>query len=174
MPSIELILDDDGDARVREGWRALADAGLPSQADHQGTSNAPHVTAAFTTTPLAPFAVEPPAGPVTLGGVLLFPHRRGVVLGRAVVVTADLLDWHRRLHASLPPDADVDPRTRPDAWTPHVTLARRIPADAVGRAVEVLAHDDLRIRFTSVRLWNGASKTLTPLSPVVESHPVVE
>lgn len=164
MPSIELLLDDDADARIRASWTALTDAELPSQNDHAGASNAPHVTAAFATTPIEPFPVAPPDGEVALGGLLLFPHRRGVVLGRALVMTAGLLDWHRRLHAALPPDADIDPRTRPDAWTPHVTLTRSLPAELLPRAIAALARDEWSVRFRAVRLWDGATKTLTTLS----------
>ena len=36
VQSIELLLDDDGDAALRASWAALADAGLPSLADHTG------------------------------------------------------------------------------------------------------------------------------------------
>lgn len=42
---IELLPDQTGDAAVRRDWKCLSEAGLPSQADHQGSTNAPHVTA---------------------------------------------------------------------------------------------------------------------------------
>ena len=44
MQSVELVLDAALDAAVRAEWAALSAAGLPSQADHTGATNAPHVT----------------------------------------------------------------------------------------------------------------------------------
>lgn len=165
MPSIELLLDEGSDARIRSAWAALSEAGIPSQHDHSGASNAPHVTAAFSSTPLAPPPAEPPAAPVPLGGLLLFPRRRGVVLARAVVPTEELLAWHRELHAGLPADADIDPHTLPGAWTAHITLARVLPVEQLAAAVALLPPDDHPVTFSGVRMWDGATKTLTDLSP---------
>ena len=44
LHALELLPDDAGQAAVRRDWQALRDAGLPSQLDHSGTSNAPHLT----------------------------------------------------------------------------------------------------------------------------------
>ena len=46
VQSVELLLDPDADALIRNQWAQLAAAGLPSQALHTGDSNAPHVTLA--------------------------------------------------------------------------------------------------------------------------------
>ena len=48
MQSVELVLDDDSDRRVRRHWAKLADAGVPSQARHTGPANRPHITLAVT------------------------------------------------------------------------------------------------------------------------------
>ena len=44
LHAIELLPDDAGRDVVRRDWQALHDAGLPSQLDHRGTTNSPHVT----------------------------------------------------------------------------------------------------------------------------------
>ena len=46
MHALELLPDDAGRDVVRRDWQALRDAGLPSQLDHRGATNSPHVTVA--------------------------------------------------------------------------------------------------------------------------------
>jgi hypothetical protein len=43
---VELLLDEAAELAVREAWRRLADAGLPSQARHRSPTNSPHLTLA--------------------------------------------------------------------------------------------------------------------------------
>src|SRR5689334_4975312 len=45
MHALELLPDEAGCDAVRRDWQALRDAGLPSQLDHRGATNSPHVTA---------------------------------------------------------------------------------------------------------------------------------
>ncbi|MET0590984.1 MAG: 2'-5' RNA ligase family protein [Naasia sp.] len=170
MPDIELRLDGEADAAIRAQWSALSDADLPSQADHAGDSNAPHVTAAFWTAQLEPFRVETPTIDIVVGSLLMFRRKRGVVLARQVVVNRELLDWHAEVHARLADDLDVDPRTRPGAWTPHVTLARSIPSESVPAALDALGpFADLTARVASVLMWNGRTATLSDLAAVPPS-----
>ena len=144
MHSIELLLDDVADARVRAQWAALSDAGLPSQADHASGSNAPHVTL------LARRRIDEVTDPaltdlfhgalpsrVELGAPLVFGRGRGHVLVRSIVATRDLLDLHAAVHAIAGDDDDV-PHSSPGRWVPHVTLASRLDAEGVGRALGVL------------------------------------
>ena len=42
--SLEVLLDDHGEAAVRSIWQALEDAGLPSQVRVKSPTNRPHVT----------------------------------------------------------------------------------------------------------------------------------
>ncbi|MFK9307191.1 hypothetical protein ACJEJT_24100, partial [Escherichia coli] len=42
--SLELVLDEAADAEIRREWTLLDEAGLPSQAQHTGASNRPHIT----------------------------------------------------------------------------------------------------------------------------------
>jgi 2'-5' RNA ligase len=142
--SIELLLDDVADARVRAQWAALSDAGLPSQADHASGSNAPHVTL------LARRRIDEATDPaltdlfdgalpskVELGAPLVFGRGRGHVLVRSIVATRDLLDLHAAVHAIVGGDDDV-PHSSPGRWVPHVTLASKLDVEGVGRALGVL------------------------------------
>ena len=81
------------------------------------------------------------------------------MLARSVLLSAPLLDLHGRLHRDL---SGALPLTLPGSWTPHVTISRRIPAEQLGTAMELL---DLRVegRCTGARLWDSSAKTVTPL-----------
>ena len=158
VQSVELLLDDELDAVVRAQWRALADAGLPSQARHTGPTNRPHVTLAvsFRRWPEAVEAalrdaVGPLPLPVRLGGLVTFGQGGRYVLARLVVPSSGLLALHARIAAAVAADhPDPDPDPDPDhidapghlavgRWTPHVTLARRIDAALFPAALGALA-----------------------------------
>lgn len=147
VQSVELLLDDEADAAVRAQWALLARAGLPSQARHSGPTNAPHVTLAARRG--VPATVEPALRavvgrtlplPVRLGALGVFGRRR-FVLVRLVVPERALLALHRAVFYALGPDpgAPADDGTlSPGRWTPHVTLARGLPAEQVGSALTAL------------------------------------
>jgi len=147
VQSAELLLDPPTDAAVRAEWAALSAAGLPSQADHRGESNAPHVSLAVadgfpatgedalaTTVRLLPM-------PVRLGPPVLLGGRR-LVLARLVVVDRALLDLHAAVVAALAGATGPSPHSAPGQWVPHVTLARGIPADGLAAALSVLRGPD--------------------------------
>jgi hypothetical protein len=99
---------------------------------------------------------------VTFSGAIVFPAGAGkYVLARSVLLTGPLLDLHRLLHQGL---SGALPLTCPGAWTPHVTISRRIPGQQLGAAMDLL---DLRLegRCTGARLWDSSTKTVTPLGP---------
>ena len=164
MRSIELVFDALTDSLVRDDWARLAAAGLPSLAAHTSPSNAPHITLAA-----GPDLQAGGEGPwhllpmdISFSGAVVFPAGTGkYVLARAVLLAAPLLDLHRRLHRDL---SGALPMTAPGAWTPHVTISRRIRGDQLGAAMDLL---DLRVdgRCTAARLWDSSTKTLTPLGP---------
>src|SRR5579875_2967912 len=144
VQSVELLLDQDAEQRIRDEWATLADAGLPSLASHRGATNRPHCTVA-----VAPSGLEGALDgiravfrgwhlaerglPVVVGPPVLFGGHRGQwVLARLVVPARPLITLHSAVHRAIDagaPDAAVVDQTRPDAWTPHVTLARRMPGD---------------------------------------------
>ncbi|WP_158590015.1 2'-5' RNA ligase family protein [Amnibacterium setariae] len=180
VQSIELLLDDAAEGVLRAAWTALADAGLPSLATHSGESNRPHVTVAVTEEqgfPAAEAALRAVFEGWGLGAgglaavvgspVLFGGHRHRWVLTRQVVPSRPLLTLHAAVHRALrlhAPDAPVHEQTAPDAWTPHVSLARRVPAERLGDALGLLDVEPLPCRFTGARLWDSERKTVTPLA----------
>lgn len=162
MHSLELVPDADGCEVVRRDWQALRDAALPSQLDHRGTTNTPHVTlvaapvvrpadedlAAELLAPLLPLDVRA-AGLALLGG-------SRVTLVRVIDVPADLVRAVLDLRAGVP-------AVQHPGWLPHVTLARRMPRAVVPAALEALGHDDVTLRLTAIRRWDpdaGVVRTL--------------
>ncbi len=159
MQSLELILDAASDREVRRQWAALAEAGLPSLASHRGESNRPHVT--VDARELVPAERDDRLHglvgllpmPLRIGSPLLFRHRRGFVLARQVVVTRELLGLHARAQLLLGPGGS--PLTRPDAWTPHVTLARGLGLDQLPLALEAAGTSPLDATATHLRRWDS-------------------
>lgn len=174
--SLELLLDDSSDQQVRAEWAALAAAGLPHQGRVASATNRPHVTlvAASRIDPradaaLAGVALRLPVG-MKLGAPILFGTAGRSTLARLVVPSTELLSVHAqvcRLSADFieprPAASPTAPGTRetpfahtvPGQWTPHVTLARRMDADQLTRALGIL---DLRTEivgeFTALRRWD--------------------
>lgn len=183
--SVELVLDDAGDALVRQQWCLLAEAGLPSLASHTGETNAPHLTvAAFGSAPSTEVAERLSAAVaalpvrVRLGAPMLFGRTR-LVLVRAVVPTEELLALHASVYAAAAttaPPAGPAPATGPTLlehfapgdWTPHVTLARGIRREQVGEALAALASDtesgaDDLVAFTTARRWDPDAQRIWTL-----------
>ena len=161
LHSVEGLLDADVDAQVRREWRALADAGLPSQAKHQGATNAPHVTLSvagavpdFVEARLARALDGMPAVPVRLGSLVVMGSRR-YVLARLVVPSAELLGLQATVAAAMVAAPDVPHQVRPGRWTPHVTIARGLGSRQVGEALAVLGRARaLDGTIESVRRWD--------------------
>ncbi|MET4168760.1 MULTISPECIES: 2'-5' RNA ligase family protein [Gordonia] len=174
--SLELLLDDSSDQQVRAEWDALAAAGLPHQGRVASATNRPHVTLAAASridpqadAALAGVAMRLPVG-MRLGAPILFGAAGRSTLARLVVPSTELLSAHAqvcRLAAgfigSRPAGSATSPghhgtafaHTTPGRWTPHVTLARRMDAEQLARALVVL---DLRAEiageFTALRRWD--------------------
>ncbi|MCU1566849.1 MAG: 2-5 ligase family protein [Pseudarthrobacter sp.] len=164
MRSVELTFDETLDALIRHDWARLAEAGLPSLASHTAPSNRPHITlAAGNSLSLDPGAQDLWGGlPIEtrFSGVVVFPSPPGkFVLARLVVLSKALLELHAGLHRRC---AGAYANTVPDAWTPHVTLARRIPGHLLGAAVESV---DARAEGQCIdaRLWDSTTRTVTRL-----------
>jgi 2'-5' RNA ligase superfamily protein len=174
MPTVELLLDEDLDARVRAAWARLAAAGLPSLADHGHPTNRPHLTlaAADALPPDARLAPALDALPlaVRLDGALAFGGPRGA-LAWAVVPSRALLDVQAEVAAVVRPRS---PWLHPDLWTPHISLALRATPAQRAAAVELLA--DLPAaegRFVTARSYDEPSRTTRPLGPSSDRpHPV--
>lgn len=167
MRSVDITFDDPLDAAVRDLWTALSDVGLPSLASHRGASNRPHITLAVG--PGLELIGRPRLRPlaVRLGGAVLFPRRSGAVLALGVAPTPELLDLHGRVSSSVTGGLD---HTRPGAWTPHVTISRRLTPQQIADAIAVLGSlgDPPVGRVTGLRFWNGDTSTVTDLAGIAD------
>jgi 2'-5' RNA ligase len=164
MRSIELTFGRSTDSSIRADWARLLEAGLPSLATHTAPSNRPHITLAAGNTLEIGAAVPELWGGLPLNisfsGFVIFPAGAGkYVLARLVVPAADLLQLHARLHQEC---TGAFANTLPDGWTPHVTLARRIPGHLLGTA---LAAVDVQAdgHCTEARLWDSSTRTTSSL-----------
>lgn len=136
--ALELSFDEPSTAAVVAQWEALKEAGIPSQADHRSMTNAPHLTlvaAVGISVSMVPIAQEV-VGP-------LLPARIGVrglvFFGNGPRVTiAHLGEPDQALAAAVSGLRGLQPGLRHPVWTPHVTLARRVPRRLLPAAIEVL------------------------------------
>ena len=172
VQSVELLLDPDADALIRNQWAQLASAGLPSQALHTGDSNAPHVTLAARAS-IDP-ALEPALRralavlplPVGLGALACFGHRR-LVLVRLVVASAALLRVQAEIHSALgadPADPAGTSHFAPGRWTPHVTLARRLSPEQLALAVSLLDGEHDPATAAAGRRWDSDARRVWSLT----------
>ncbi len=169
MFSVEALPDDGIHTAVVADWQRLVDAGLPSAGRHTSESNRPHVTVAVRDG-LDPDAVDrlvelADGLPLTcrVGGAVVFPARDRFVLARPVLVTADLLRFHANVVGVLGAPPEHYAVTAIDRWTPHITLARRMTAEQVGRALGVVGAASVDGFITGLRLWDAERKAVTAL-----------
>jgi 2'-5' RNA ligase superfamily len=162
--SIELLLDDDSDAAVRRIWAKLADADLPSLAATRSPTNRPHISTVVAErinpavdSQLRELAQRLPL-PCVLGAPLLFGGARFTV-ARLVVPSAELLALHADVHNACLPHLSPRPmaHTEPAAWTPHVTLCRRMDPVQLARALTVVRRltKDIPAELVGIRRWDG-------------------
>ena len=161
--SVELLFDLDTEAIIRRAWDELRAAGLRAQPP----GARPHVTLVVASgmddavvqslTSLLPlFPLRCVVGPALVFG------RAAAVLTRLIVPSAQLLDLH-----ALACQVSADhlrpgpmPHSEPGDWTPHVTLARRIPADGLVSALQVAGHPaEIKGSFVGLRHWDGNTRT---------------
>jgi hypothetical protein len=158
LHALELVPDDAGAAAVRRQWQALRDAELPSQLDHRGATNQPHLT--VVSAPSLPEAAIDVARvrlgsllPVEarLGGLLLLGGDR-VAVARAVELDDDVVRRVLAVRVQVPD-------RRPAHWTAHVTMARGLDRPSAHRALDLLDHVPLPLTFTAVRRWDPEAGT---------------
>ncbi|GAB3037812.1 hypothetical protein GCM10011376_38470 [Nocardioides flavus (ex Wang et al. 2016)] len=162
LHALELLPDEAGCEVVRRQWQALRDAGLPSQLDHRGATNSPHVTvlaapsigpedehrARELVAPLLPADVRP-AGVALLGG-------SRVSLVRLVDVPDEIVRAVLELRSHVP-------GVQHAGWLPHVTLARRLPRADVAAALDAVGHEDTVLTLTELRRWDPEAGIVTTL-----------
>lgn len=158
--ALELSFDEVSDAAITAQWHALREAGLPSQADHKGMTNAPHVTV-VAAPQLDPALGADAATRITLPtalivrGLVLFGEGKRVTVAHLVEPDAELASWAAHLRGQVP---DL----RHPVWTPHVTLARRVPRSKVADVLAVLDEHPPPTTLTATRLrwWDPETGTI--------------
>lgn len=164
--SIELLLDEHSDAAIRAQWRALADAGLPSQARVTSPTNRPHITllAAERISADVDETLRAVAGRLPLDCVVGAPLVFGghsMTLARLIVPSVDLLDLHAEVYRRALPYVAGEPfgHCRPGHWTAHATLGRRFGAEEIGPALAAVGDSaDLPARITGLRRWDSDAR----------------
>ncbi|GAA0802953.1 2'-5' RNA ligase family protein [Spirilliplanes yamanashiensis] len=161
MRTVELLCDPHLDATVREAWRRLAAAGLPSLATHRGPTNRPHVTlGAADTLPDLGFVVRALPVPVFADDLVFFDGKSGVAawrLGSTTLRAVQAAVW-RALGGVGNPLHD------PAAWTPHISLARRVRPDQrrdVEQALDGLG--TVEGLLIAARSYDTGTRTVTEL-----------
>jgi 2'-5' RNA ligase len=164
--SVELIFDEDTEAAVRHAWADLAAAGMHSP----GGTSRPHTTLTVAEhidpevdTSLAALLDRFPF-PCRIGAPLTF-GRPKAVLARLVVPSVQLLDLHAEVHRLCLPHLRPGPMANvlPGHWTPHVTMARRVAPDQLGRALQLVGQE-MTGSAIGLRRWDGDEKIEYPVS----------
>src|SRR3954447_4814224 len=163
LHALELVPDEAGREVVLRDWQALHDAGLPSQLDHRGATNTPHVT--VVSAPALPESAVDVAR-VRLGTMLPVRARSAglVLLGGRRVTVARVLDIEDDVLRRVLAVRVQVPDRQHVGWLPHVTLARRLDRDDAQRAIDVLSHDDVVLALTELRRWDPELGAVTWLA----------
>lgn len=141
--AVELFVDGQMDAAVRELWQRLATHGLTPTAPDPAAR--PHISLAVFAElnppdahdALQKFAAETAPIPLQFSAVGLFPTAEGVVF-LAPVVTQRLLDVHADFHARMAAmGLQSNPYYRPGNWVPHCTVAMHLPPAQIPAAVAI-------------------------------------
>jgi hypothetical protein len=154
--TVELLFDPVLEASVRDLWDRLHAAGLPSLATHRHPTNRPHVTLTAAAS-LAGLPVLALPAPVTvLPGVRM--------LGRALVREIAAAPALRTTHAAVwRAIGGENPLYAPETWTPHVSLALKVPEDKRSAAVALLAGlPSVTGQFVAARSYDTETRTVTP------------
>ena len=153
LHALELVMDGPGEVAVRRDWEVLHELGLPSQRDHTGGTNTPHVT--LVALPAIDDHLERRAAEL-LGPVLPTAVRVSglAVLGGEKVTLARLLDVPEPLTRAVLDLRDGLLEERHPGWLPHVTLGRRVPRSDVQRALDALGYADATLTLTGLRRWD--------------------
>ena len=163
LHALELVPDAEGEELCRRDWQALRDADLPSQLDHSGATNTPHVTVVALpriTSDDEDRAVEALEAllPITVLTSGL------AVLGGASVTLARLLDVTDDVTRAVLDLRAVTAGHRHPGWLPHLSLVRRLPRTDLQRAVDVVGHSSVALRLTTLRRWNPDARVVRTLA----------
>jgi hypothetical protein len=160
--SVELVFDPDTEEAIRHIWDGLRDMGIPSQAP----ASRPHATLTVAQ------RIDPDVDsllralddrfpfPCRIGAPLLF-GRSEVILTRLVVPTAELLAVHSEVYRLCVPHLapELMANSLPGQWTAHVTMARRVHGNQLGRALRVAGRpSEIKGNIIGLRRWDGNKK----------------
>lgn len=170
--SVELLFDAETESAVRRLWDDLTDAGVRSLASSTSPTNRPHATLAVAeqmdeavNNALRPLLEELPLA-CTLGAPMLF-GRGPFTLVRLVIPSVQLLALQAEVHAVCLPYMSPGglPHANPGLWTPHVTLARRVPQDRLTDALSLRRMSrDQRATAVALRHWDGNKRVEYPIT----------
>jgi 2'-5' RNA ligase len=165
--TVELLGNDGLDRAVRSAWRRLDQAGFSSLGQHRHPTNRPHLTLASA----EQFPAGAPAAIATaldllpirvqLTGLHFFGGRAGV-LAWAVDGGGALRDLQALVWSALD-GAGRNPQHEPGAWTPHISLARRVPPEQVARAARAMGEDAADGVLSRARSYDSVTRTVVPL-----------
>ncbi|MGN6251571.1 MAG: 2'-5' RNA ligase family protein [Marmoricola sp.] len=161
LHAFELVPDEAGRDAVLADWQVLRDAGLPSQLDHRGATNAPHLTV------LAAPALPDDGRAAELIGPLLPIRARAtglLLLGGERLTVARALDVDDAVVAAILALRQGVPDLPHRGWIPHVTLGRRVPRASAGAVLEALGWADVELTLTHLRRWDPEAGTVTPVA----------
>jgi 2'-5' RNA ligase len=160
--SVELTLDSAAEAALVAQWDRLAAAGLakPKRPEPHG-HHLPHITLyAADAIPEGAESVLPEIVArvnltVHIGALMIFgPRKSESILVRHVAASVQLLELQQQVARACA--ADPTGQFGQGRWSPHVTLARRVSSDHLGKAVTVLgSHGELDATIQRCRRWDG-------------------
>lgn len=170
VQSVELLLGAASESAIRAQWALLGDGGFPSQGRVARDPNRPHITLFVART--IPADVDTilsrrfvlPSFEIRLGGYIVFGGRQ-FVLARSVIPSKALLKLHREVFESAVGSSGIPAHIEPGAWTPHVTLARRVDPEQLGGAISLLDKDVIAGECGPIRRWDGDQKVDWLLTP---------
>lgn len=156
--ALELFFDPDADSAVRDLWRRLDDAGVPSLAGRGEQRHRPHVTLAVAGSipQAARRSVSAEVARLSIPSLWLytlgtFPGEEAVLLLGAVV-DPEVLALHATVHDCLAGRV-TNPSAYyfPGAWIPHCTLAQGISRDQLTAGFDaLLPMDPIRASVTEI------------------------
>lgn len=159
LHALELVPDDAGRDTLMAQWQALRDAGLPSQLDHRGATNTPHVTV-VSASEIPDAAVD--IARVRLGAMLPVRARLSglILLGEDRLTVARTVEFDDDVVRKILAVRTQVPGRAFDSWLPHLTLARRLPRSDRTAALDALDTAELTVTFTELRQWNPTAATI--------------
>ena len=167
MRTVELLADSELDRAVRAAWRRLDQAGFSSLAQHRHPTNRPHVTVA------AADEFPPGAAAVIADALRILPIHVQVERPHFFGGRAGVLAWAvsgsalRELQAqvwSALDGAGRNPLHEPGAWTPHISLARRLLPGQAALAAQAAGEALKDGVLTGARSYDSVTRAVIPLS----------